>query len=378
MKTKNPFKFDIEVSGTFFCDRRENIDDLEDYIINTTNVIMFSKRRVGKSSLIKELFENRLDKAILTAHIDIYAISSTKELFEHLKKGIEECFTQSESNLNKLSRMADELRECFTNADVKLVVSSSPSIELNSTQKDYFKAIEDLFYGFYNYLSKNNLQAAVAIDEFQKVVSLSEAEKIEALLRTLVNKRKNCSFIFTGSKRNLLLSMFNNSERPFFKLGTEYPLTPIDKQEFYLWSKERFAKKDIFLDKDAFDWLYEESDGETRFIQMVSYELFRQGKKASVVTLKEMQECVSMILSKKKDLAALLDAYTTPQQNALKILAKTNGKNIYTQTLLDEFDLTKPSLQSAVKSLSSKGIIYATDKILQFEDVEFKLWLKQL
>ncbi len=378
MKMKNPFKFDMEVSGNFFCDRKENIDDLEDYIINTTNVIMFSKRRIGKSSLIKEIFTNRLDKSILTAHIDIYAISTTKELFEHLKSGVEDCFTKSESNLNKLARVVDELRECFTNAEVKLVVSSSPSIELNSTQKDYFKAMEDLFYGFYNYLSKNNLQAVIAIDEFQKVVSLNDAEKIEALLRTLVSKRKNCSFIFTGSKRNLLLSMFDNTERPFFKLGTNYPLNPINKDAFYLWSKERFAKKDIFLDKDAFDWLYEESDGETRFIQMVSYELFRQGKKTSVITIKEMQECVSVILSKKKDLAALLDAYTTPQQNALKILAKTNGKNIYTQTLLDEFDLTKPRLQSAVKSLISKGIIYETDNELQFEDVEFKLWLKQL
>lgn len=378
MRIKNPFKFDKEVEGEFFCGRIENIEDIIDYIYNTTNIIMFSKRRIGKSSLIKEVFSNRLDKSILTAHIDIYAISTIKELYWHLKEGVEGCFTKNETSLEKLARVAEELRECFTDGEVKLVVGTSPSIEFNSTQKDYYKAIEDLLYGFYRYLVKNDLQAVIAIDEFQKIVSLNESEKVEALLRTLVNKRENCSFIFTGSKRNLLLSLFDKSDRPFFKLGTTYPLDAIEKEAFYEWSKERFERKDIFLDKGAFDWLYDEADGETRFMQMISYELFKRGEGASVITLTEMKKCVAIILSKKKDLGALLDAYTTAQQNALKIIAKTNGKSIYEKKLLDEYDLSKGTMQSSVKSLITKGIIFEAEGVLQFEDVEFKLWLRQL
>ncbi len=40
---KNPFKFDIEVEGEFFCGRTKNINDVVDYIDNETNIIMFSK-----------------------------------------------------------------------------------------------------------------------------------------------------------------------------------------------------------------------------------------------------------------------------------------------------------------------------------------------
>ena len=378
MRIKNPFKFDKEVEGEFFCGRENSIEDTIDYIHNMVNIIMFSKRRIGKSSLIKEVFTNRLDKKILTAHIDIYAISTIKELYEHLNEGIQSCFTKHETSLEKLARVADDLRGCFTDSEVKLVVGLKPSIEFNSTQKDYYKAIEDLFYGFYRYLMQNDLQAVIAIDEFQKIISLSESEKVEALLRTLVNKRENASFIFTGSKRNLLLSLFDKSDRPFFKLGQTYPLDAIDKTAFYEWSKERFERKKIFLDREAFDWLYDEADGETRFIQMVSYELFKRGNEASLITLVEMKACVSIILSKKKELGALLDAYTTPQQNALKIVAKTNGKNIYDKDLLNEYDIAKGTMQSSIKSLKDKGILFDSQNVLQFEDVEFKLWLRQL
>ncbi|PCH55115.1 MAG: hypothetical protein COC15_04740 [Legionellales bacterium] len=55
-------------------------------------------------------------------------------------------------------------------------------------------------------------------------------------------------------------------------------------------------------------------------MQMISYELFKQGEKASVITLEIMRKCIKSILAKKKDLGALLDAYTTPQHNALKII----------------------------------------------------------
>ncbi|PCI30947.1 MAG: hypothetical protein COB67_00390 [SAR324 cluster bacterium] len=378
MRLKNPFRFDKEVAGEFFCGRKENIDDLIDYIFNQVNIIMFSKRRIGKSSLIKEVFANKLDKDILTAHIDIYAISTIKELYQHLKEGIEGCFTKHETGLDKLARIAEELRECFNDAEVKLVVGVKPSIEFNSTQKDYYRAIEDLLYGFYRYLIRNDLQAVIAIDEFQKIISLNESDKVEALLRTLVNKRENCSFIFTGSKRNLLLSLFDKSDRPFFKLGTTYPLDAIEKEAFFSWSKERFERKEIFLDKGAFDFLYNEADGETRFMQMISYELFKQGEKASVITLEIMRKCIKSILAKKKDLGALLDAYTTPQQNALKIIAKTNGNSIYEKEILNEYDVSKGTMQSSVKSLNAKGIIFEADGVIQFEDVEFKLWLKQL
>ena len=110
---KNPFKFDIEVAGDFFCGRQNEIDELVDYIHNETNIIMFAKRRIGKSSLLKEIFENHLDKAILHTHIDIYSISNVRELYERLVNGIESSLIGHETNLNKLARLVDPFKIIF-------------------------------------------------------------------------------------------------------------------------------------------------------------------------------------------------------------------------------------------------------------------------
>jgi len=375
---KNPFKFDVEVSGSFFCGREATIKEVLLHIDNQTNLIMFSKRRIGKSSLIKEIFENRLKKDVLKSHIDIYAISNERELYEYLKEGIERSFVGRENSLDKLNRLTQKLGDYFSNSTVKLTVSTSPSIEITSTQQNYFEAIRELFDGYFSYLEDTGKSAVVAIDEFQKIVSLSDAKKIEELLRTIANKRKNLSFIFTGSKRNLLLSMFNDPDRPFYKLGVEFRLQPIDADSFYVWANERLQRKEIFLDRKGFDYLYEEADGETRFMQMIFYTIFNRFEGTKVVKFQEVKVIIDEIIGQKQELAIILDTYTTNQQNALKLIAYMDGNNIYSITALKRYSLTKAALQSAVKSFVEKGILFENKEGYEFEDVEFKMWLKRV
>jgi hypothetical protein len=374
---KNPFKFDIEVNGDFFCGRREEISELVDYINNETNIIMFAKRRIGKSSLLKEVFSYHLGEKILHTHIDIYSISNVRELYERLVRGIEESLVGYESNLNKLTRYVDSLQNFFSHATVSIVVSGKPQLKIESTEKNYFYAIEQLFYSYFEFLKAHDLQAVIAIDEFQKIVSLSDSQKIEELLRTIANKRENSSFIYTGSKRNILLGMFNDSTRAFFKLGTEFQLPPISKNEFYVWVKQRFQKKKIHLDKAAFELLYHLADGETRFIQQVCHETFKRNTAETLIGKKEMFNIIENVISKKTYNAQLLNGYTSAQQNTLKIIALTDGVNVYANQQLQEYSISKATAQSAVRSLIKDGIIFQErNQQFVFEDVEFKLWLK--
>jgi len=375
---KNPFKFDVEVSGSFFCGREETIKDVLTHIANETNLIMFSKRRIGKSSLIKEIFENRLEEGVLRSHIDIYAISNERELYQYLKKGIERSFVGKENSLDTLNRLTQKLGDYFSNSTVKLTVSTTPSIEITSTQQDYFEAIKELFDGYFSYLEDTGKSAVIAIDEFQKIVSLTSAKKVEELLRTIANKRKNLSFIFTGSKRNLLLSMFNDSDRPFYKLGVEFRLQPIDADHFYQWANERLQRKDIFLERKGFDYLYKESDGETRFMQMIFYTVFNRFESTKIVGLQELKAIVDEIIEQKQELGTILDTYTINQQNALKLIAFMNGNNIYSKEALKRYALNKAALQSAVKSFVEKGVLFENEEGYEFEDVEFKMWLKRV
>ena len=376
-RLKNPFKFDVEVAGEFFCGRENDIEELSDYIYNTTNVIMFSKRRIGKSSLIKEVFSSHLENNVLKAHIDIYSISNTRELFLKLQEGVKNSLSYELTTIEKASMIISDIQKYFKNSVVTMVISSSPELKIQSVDMNYYKAIENLFSDYFDYLKAKNLTCVFAIDEFQKIVSLPDSEKIEELLRTIINKRGEIgSFIFTGSKRNILLAMFSDVSRAFFKLGSEIPLEPIEIETFYNWASERFHRKSIFLDRTAFNYLYELADGETRFIQQICHDLFRKCKETDIIDELTMSKEIDLLINKKTYIIQLFNKYSVPQQNALKIIVASNGSAIYNKAILEEYSMSKQSLQSAVKALLKENTIFEENGKYVFEDVEFKLWIK--
>ena len=69
---KNPFVYGETVSGENFCNRTVEIKELVADIINCQNVIIFSPRRYGKTSLIKKVLDRVKRKGILTFYVDLY------------------------------------------------------------------------------------------------------------------------------------------------------------------------------------------------------------------------------------------------------------------------------------------------------------------
>jgi hypothetical protein len=374
----NPFQFDREVSGKHFCGRKNDIKELLGHIYNGTNVVMFARRRIGKSSLVKEIFNNHLDEGTLFAHIDIYSVSNTKELYERIKEGIAKSLKGKESSLDKLQGMASSIQEYFGGSKITLKLSPSPSFEIEPTSKVYDEAIGDILESYFEYLEANNLISVIAIDEFQKIVSLQDNEKIEEVLRTAISKRKNCSFVFTGSRRSLLLSMFNSPDRAFYKLGIQHNLGPIDKKVFYVWVLDNLKKKDIFIEEDAFSYLYDQSQGETRFVQLISYKLFEDIGSLNVIDKQDVKMFIDEVIGASSDMPALYNMFPIVQQNALKMVSKLDGVNIYSSAGLQDYNISKGSLQSAINRLIEIGAIYEDKDRLYLENSELSMWLKRV
>jgi len=374
----NPFRFDKEVSGSHFCGRKKDIKQLVGHINNGANVIMFAKRRLGKSSLVKEIFQNYLDDEMLKTHIDIYSVSNTKELYDKLKVGISQSLSGTETSLDKLQSMVTTIQSYFAGAKITLKLTPSPSFDIEPLSKVYDEAIGELLEGYFNYLESKSVHAVIAIDEFQKIVSLPENNKIEEVLRTAISKRKNCAFIFTGSRRNWLLSMFNSPDRPFYKLGIEHHLGPIREEVFYTWILKNLSKKEIFLSQDAFAYLYAQAYGETRFIQLISYMIFEEEEKLNIVDKEKIKDYIHSVVNNSFSLSTYFNTFSIVQQNTLKIVAKSGGTDIYSAKLLEEYSIKKGSFQGAITRLLDLGAIYEDKKHYLFENVELGMWLRSL
>lgn len=374
----NPFIYDSEVTGSKFCGRKDAIKYLSTAIKNSSNVILYSRRRMGKTSLIKEVVQNHTAINVIPVLVDIYPVSSIRDIYTRFENSIKEALMPKNTTLDKIATMIEEMQEYFTSSKVTVEIGLSPQLKIESTEKDYFKALEALLLNFFDYTKEKQKKVVFSIDEFQKIASLKERDSIEELLRTVFKEQKHCAFIFTGSKQHMLKTMFTEESRPLYKIGDMYDLAPIDMNTFYGWAQDHMMQNDIFIEEAAFELLYNEAEKESRFIQLILHKIYNLGSGERYKTT-AIKELIAKTASNMSHYAVRFDEeYSQSQQNALKLLAACGGVNIYDKYLLDEFFIEKPSLQSAVRSFLKKGnLIIKEQGRYMFLDVEFKLWLKQ-
>ena len=77
----SPFPYDKLPDSTQFFGRSNEILQLSNTVKYSNNLLLYSKRRMGKSSLIKNFFAKNSDE-YLCVYVDIFDIT-TKEDFAH-------------------------------------------------------------------------------------------------------------------------------------------------------------------------------------------------------------------------------------------------------------------------------------------------------
>lgn len=78
---RNPFIFGSVVSGEAFCDREQEQAELVRAVQDGQNVVIYSPRRFGKTSLVQRVLDEMASQGILTLYVDLYpAVSKSKFL----------------------------------------------------------------------------------------------------------------------------------------------------------------------------------------------------------------------------------------------------------------------------------------------------------
>jgi AAA+ ATPase superfamily predicted ATPase len=138
---QNPFAFSNYVTGESFCNRKRELSELLKYIKGSQNVLLFSYRRYGKSSLIWQVFRNIKVKEldIGAMHVELYGTISEKDFVTRTFQGL----TQLESNFEKLLKSVSNI---YKNIRLNLSIDSatgrtsvSPSFKAVNEKRDYCK-----------------------------------------------------------------------------------------------------------------------------------------------------------------------------------------------------------------------------------------------
>jgi uncharacterized protein len=367
---KNPFAYSNYVSGRSFCNRTKELAELLTYINASQNVLLYSHRRHGKSSLIQKIFKKiESDKRnISTIHVDLYGTVSEKDFIIRVFQEL----NQLESNFDKLFKNIGKSIKNF-----RVNVSLDPTTGTSSITPT-FKGIEEnvMLEGLMDILLQysNKRKLVVALDEFQEVSEYSE-EGFEKRLRSYIQKHENICYIFSGSRQHLITEMFNLKSQAFYKLADSFPLKKIETNEYLSWIKELFKGHRIAISDEQITGVINRFENHPMYIQNFLFHLWeiKGVKKLTTETIENLEN--TLIDKKSIEYSTLWDNLTINQKKTLKLIILNNGNDLYSADSLKSVDIKTGSVVSkTIVSLIKKEIIVKNGSY-NIQDIMLKKWL---
>jgi hypothetical protein len=216
----------------------------------------------------------------------------------------------------------------------------------------------------------------VALDEFQEIVTLKEALQVEGIMRTQIQQQQ-ASYFFIGSRRRILLGIFNERQRPFFQSAINYPLKLLPLDELAEFMVEQFKKSQrkctVAMAKKlasltGFHPYYSEK------LVFFIYELSR------TVTEESMGRAMErLVLSEKPVFEAILQGLSPHQRLLLQALAKEVTPKLLASGYIQKHGLgSVGGVQHSSKQLEELDLIEKDEETGVWRPVDpiLAIWLR--
>lgn len=373
MRLNNPFVTNGYAGPEYFCDRVSETQQITELLTNENNIALISPRRMGKTELIHHCFaQPEIEKDYYTFLIDIYSTNSVSDMVNMFGKAI----------IDKLRPLGRNVWEKFINilssirSEISFDINGQPSWGLGIGEiKNPEVTLDEIF----SYLNQADKPCLVAIDEFQQITNYND-KKVEALLRTYVQRSVNAHFIFSGSHRHLMGEIFTSPARPFYQSVILMNLKALSLDKYKEFAVNQFENRGKHIEPQVIDEVYSRFHGVTSYMQRIMNVLFLKTGKGATCTIQMIDEAIDYNINIASDsYEAILRQMPEKQRNVLlAISAEGEARNVRGGAFSKKYHLPSPSsVNSAVKGLLEKDFITQTDDAYIVYDRFFDIWLRR-
>ena len=370
---QSPFQFGTLATNDNFIDRVEDRALLKQLLSSHINVMLISPRRWGKSSLVKKAMDelSQEDSKVKVCYIDAFSIGSEAEFYRTFASQVIACTS------SKIERWIEDAK--------KFLIGVVPQIVVNDQITDFIAF--DLKYvpqerdkmailQLPELLAKEkNIKIIVCIDEFQQLANLPEYKDMEGKMRSVWQQQQLTSYCLYGSKRNMMLNIFNNSNSPFYRFGQVIFMKKIAKEHWIPFILSAFEKTGKTISYDFADRICTVVSCHSWYLQQLCYFIWS-------FTAKDVTEEIFAL-----GLKQVLNINTPMFQNDTENLSSTqiemlkaicNGEQHFaSQAVKQIYNLGNPNtIVKNKKALQNKDIIEKDRENFIFVDPIYHLWFK--
>lgn len=355
MLVDNPFSVTAYISPQLFCDRDQETATISSALRNGRHVMLYSPRRYGKTGLIHHAFNDLAKvRGARTIFADVYAAQDAHEFNTILLNAVHQALNPTPKQfLANAMKWFSALRPMVSMDDL----TGQPSITLEpSKSRKEATTTREIF----RVLNEQPRTIFLAIDEFQQIVTF-EGVRMDAVLRTELQRSSKVRCIFSGSQRHILLDLFNNAKNPFYGSADQLELKRIDRATYAAFAVAVMKRHKRTLKQEDALFCYDLCRGHTYYVQVLFNRLFSDPRPLVRATI--VQVMLSIVREQDAIMATLRSALTKNQWDLFAAISREGEVDTPTgNTFIRKYDLpSSAALVLALQALIDRELVYVTE-----------------
>ena len=371
---KSPFIYGFTVSENSFTNREDEVLKLKQNLLQGINTTIISPRRWGKSSLVEKVIEviNKEEKKVKTVMMDLFSFAREEEFLEAFAR------ETIKASSTKWEDWISTTKEVFKNLIPSLTIGADPKTDFNIGfhWEDLKKHRDEILNLPEIIAKKKNIRFVICLDEFQNVASFPAFETFEKQMRAVWRRHKNVAYCLYGNKRRMMIDIFNNSSKPFYRFGDIMLLPKIKEDKWVKFIVESFEETGKEISKNLAEKIPQLMKNHSWYVQQLSHYTWQKTNKK--VTKTHINSALQELIHANTPLYQReIEGLSSTRVNLIKAIVKGENK-LTSARVMDEYKLgTARNVCKNRDSLIADDMLNHEAKTFELLDPAFELWFKK-
>ena len=371
-----PFVYGYLAEKENFIDRQEDRDQLKTFLGHGINVMLISPRRWGKSSLVKmamtELMAEESD--VRVCYVDAFKIRTEEDFYNKFASAVIDGISSAmEKKWDDIKRY---IQSIIPGIKLKANALESVSIEMELDFQPLKKSAEEILNLPERIAKEKGIHIIVCIDEFQQLALLPEWKTMEALMRSEWQHHQHANYCLYGSKRHMMIDIFNNSNSPFYRFGQVLFMKKIEKKYWIPYIIQGFEKTSKTISTSLAERICDVTECHSWYVQQLSFFIWADtvSNTDDDIFNRQLQTLIDTNAPQfESDISGL-----PPSQLSMLVAIASGEQHLSSKEVVRKYELGgAQTIAKNKKSLVAKDIVELRNGSFSFVDPVFLLWFKQ-
>lgn len=370
---KKPFVYGELAENENFIDRIEDRRQLKTFLANGVNVTLISPRRWGKSSLVKATMKEieAEDKNTVACFIDAFRLNSETEFYNAFASAVVNSVATS------FDKGMELVKKYLQNFSARFRLKGQfLDVEVDLKHKETPTSVEELLNLPQKIAEQKGLHLIVCIDEFQKLADLPEWSRMEGMLRSVWQHQQDVTYCLYGSKRHMLMDIFTNSNKPFYRFGQTLYLKKIEEKYWVEYIVETFNRTGKEISIEHARRICNVMENHSWYVQQLSF--FVWADTDTVTTDETVERQIQAVMDTNMPVFESETDKLAPSQISMLRAVVAGEEHFNATETVKKYNLGGPQTITRNKSvLVKQDIIEKQNGRFVFVDPLYQLWFKK-